>query len=279
MGRPSIFSNDYKRIMRRRKIIFRISIVLVALAAVLFIYSKPTIPNLKKLAGNIKIHSNIKNNDSRENTAKNDKGASQNAGAQPESASTDAQVQTSAGEYLLKLSDTESITVTYEKSGSDIKITGIKPEGKDISFDIRDDGKAIVFDNPELGDIWVADATGALRKVTPDYYKQTGEGGRIFYKDEIMKRFSNSYVWAARPKFLKDGRIVYQSHLPWFTNIRYYYFWVVDGDGQNNKMVVNTKQTNPLSYNGFLDDGRLVVEYSGAKYALNVDLKRIEAIN
>jgi hypothetical protein len=55
MGRLSIYSKDYYKIIRRRRMIFRISILLTALAVIFFTYNKSFIPNLKKLADGLKL--------------------------------------------------------------------------------------------------------------------------------------------------------------------------------------------------------------------------------
>lgn len=279
MGKPSIFSSDYKKIMHRRKIVFRVSIVLVALAVVLLMYGKSTIPNLKKLAGNIKMYSKIDAGKYNDSNAVNDKKDVKGKDAKNDAADKVSPDKKESGKYQIKVSDAETVAVTYEKDEKGIKITGIEPDDGNISFDIKDDMQAITFDNPKAGDIWIVDANGNSKKLNPDFYKMSGGTRQVFYKNEIMKRYNNDYVWAAKPKFLKDGRIVYQSNLPWFKDVKYIYIWVVDMDGQNNNMVANTNSTNAVSYGGFLNDGRLIIEHSGAKYAVNVDKKKIEAID
>ena len=43
--------------------------------------------------------------------------------------------------------------------------------------------------------------------------------------------------------------------------------------------ILNTNETQPIKYSGFMDDGRLIVEFGGARYAVNPDNKRTDRID
>lgn len=280
MGKPSIFNNDYHKIMRRRKIIFRTLIILAALAIIFVTYDKTVIPNLKKMAENIKlpVKSQVKQPENKTiEEPVNDSSTENNSGEPKEQ----KEPQIEKGEYPFKLSNTESIAIIFEKKENDMRFTGIKPDNMGVSFDIREDGKAMVFDNPRTSDVWICTIEGKILRLNPDNYKQYKENGGYnrFDKADIMEEYDNNYIWASKPKFLKDGRIVYQSNLPWFLEENKIYLWVVNNDGSENKMCLSKGQAPPVKYSGFADDGRLIIELGGSRYILNIDDRSIHKLD
>lgn len=280
MAKPSIFSGEYQRIMKRRRRFFRIAAVLAALCIIFLVYHKPNLPNLKSIVENIKLpdvtntENNKKNDEKKQNNAIEDKKSSDEEKENKEQGNGSKD----SGEFKYSFSNGEDIYITYKKDGNDIKLTGIRPEREDISYDIREDGKSIVFDNPKISDIWVFNIDGTSRKISPDAYKQSGENGGVFTKKWVMEQYRNNYVWAAKPKYLKDGRIVYQSNLPWFREKNNYYIWVVNEDGGNNRLVTGTDSDHPAEYYS-VSDNNIIVVINGVKYDVNVDKRSKQALN
>lgn len=273
MGKPSIFSNDYNRKMRRRKYIFRTVILVIALGAIFITYYSSDNLNLKRIAQESKTPSDNsiqtpKGADTGENTVTHDK-TGDITSTQPDTAVKQENPGEEKGEFSFKFPNDESMYITYTKTEGDIKITGIRSDNPGVSFSIRDDGKAVAFDNPGLSDIWIYNIDGTSRKISPDLFREIGNEGVVYYKNDIMAEYDNSYTWAANPLFLKDGRIIYESNLPWFNSENRYYLWIIDSDGQNNTMLSNIGQTNKVKYMGFTEDGSLLAEMDGIKYAIN----------
>lgn len=277
MGRPSIFNKDYHRIMRRRRILFRVAIVAAAFVIIFVTYNKSAILDFDKIADrlrNLTINNTVQKEEG--NIAKSqDTDISKAAGNEATKLEKpDEQQKTDEiekGEYVFKFPNGDFFSILYEKKGEDKRFTGIKPADSGIYFDIRDDGKAIVFDYHRLSDIWIYNIDGSSQKLSPDTYEKSGENREVYNKNDIMEEYDYNYIWAARPKFLKDGRIVYQSYLPWFRDENAYYLWVINSDGKNNNKSPGISQSQPIKYINFMEDGRLVVELDGIKYALNID--------
>jgi hypothetical protein len=255
MGRPSIFSKDYQRVMRRRKIIFRSLAVLAAFVIILAVYNRNVIPNLKKLAENFKFPVKLSMGDK----------------SSPKDIGSSNTKQQSPGQYDFSFPNGDKLAILYEKKGEDIKLTGIKPDDSGIFFDIKDDGKAIVFDNPKTSDIFLFTADGKGTKLNSDTYKQVGDVEQVFQKSDILEKYGTNYIWAVKPKFLKDGRIVYQSNLPWFNETNNIFVWIVNSDGSGTKQLFGTGQQSIAKYVGFSEDGKLIFEFGGAKYRMNKD--------
>lgn len=286
MGKPSIFNSDYHKIMRKRKIIFRTVIVVIALGAIFLAYNKSAFTDLKKiladLGGSLNNSNQIQNQKQQEDSpgaggANHNQDTSSSQG-QGKNAAGNTLPQVTAGEFTFTYPNKEVLSITYEKKDNDVKLTGISSDDKGISFSVRDDGKSIVFDNPKINGIWIYNADGTSKRLDPDVYRQVGGEELVFSREYVLRQFNN-YIWAARPQFLKDGRIVYQSYIPWFKKKNNIYLWVTDSSGSSNKWLLNTGQTGLLSYGGFTQDNRLIVQLGSIKYALNVEDGSLVKIN
>ena len=286
MGKPSMFSKDYHKRMWRRKIIFRTLILIIAFGIIFLTYNRSAIPNLKKIIGNvippimkdINLQTKVTPTPKKDiipNVVKGDK-------EKPDSNTVqkpDEQI-TTTGEYIFKLSDIENLTIIYSKNENN-RFTGIKSSDAGVTFDISDDGKAVVFDNPKTSDIWICNINGEFKRLNSDKFIEFGNDKAVFNKSKVMAQFENNYIWAARPKFLKDGRVIYQSYLPWLSSTNNCYLWVVDSDGQNNRYILAgaTDGSGPVKYTGFTQDNMLIIESSGKKYVVNVDDKSKQRID
>jgi hypothetical protein len=283
MGKPSIFSNKYQRAMRKRKIIFRIIIIIVAFGAIFLAYNKSAVINFKKIAQDLRWPSDDKfqvndqqtpgEDDEDKDIPEQTTDSSQNTqpAVQPEKKTVE--------EYVFKFPDGgDAVHIGYEDSGSEKRITGIRADDAGVSISIRDDGKAVVFDNPKTSDIWIYDVGGVPKKVNPDTYRQVGEDGLVFKKPDVMAEYENNYIWALKPLFLKDGRIIYQSNLPWFKTENNIYLWIAASDGSSRRLM-DTGQRDYVKYQGFTQDGMPVIEIGGIKYSLNVDDGSRQKIN
>lgn len=265
MGRPSIYSRDYYRIMRRRRIVRRLLILAVILFAIFYASGKAVLPDLKKLANS--IASQPKNSTIDNVKTKNGDKSTGGSSSAPDTGKSAAGSQ---AEINVNIPGGAAVTLTCVKENGDIKLTGIKTNDSSTCYSIRDDGKAIAFDTPATSDIWVCGVDGVPKKISPDSYKST-DGGKEYKKTDVMKNYNNNYVWAAKPVFLKDGRVLYQSNLPWFKNPKNYYLWVVGSDGSKNRYLFGTDTTEPAKYDGFTGSGELIAEFGGVKYSINVN--------
>lgn len=261
MRRPSMFSKDYYKIMRRRKITAGVLIVSAMIFVGLFIFNDGSFSYIKEFAKSIKSPQKKQVVDKNNPTPSEGQTKDGTTEDKP-----DQNIKKEEGQYEFNISDNVKINILYTKENEEFKFTGIKPEDKGVFFDIRSDGKAIVFDNPITSDIYICNANGEIKKLNTDFYKQSGKSGNApkFYKKDIMAKYQNKYIWASKPKFLKNNQIVYQSNLPWFKTENTIYIWIIDSDGNNNKNLFDTKQSQPAVYK-MTDDGKLIVEYGGNK--------------
>ena len=272
MGKPSMFSSNYHREIRRRRIINTLLILLSLLVIGMIVFNKQTITYFNKFKAS--VNTPVKRNAKQIEGSKNNTGKNKQDSAKPKPAEQKpAEPAKNNGSFTFAFPDNTSVSIEYTQENDEKKFTGISQNNNGITYDIRDDGKAITFDYPKTSDIWIFNIDGSSKKLNPDFYKSTGGNGKIFKKSDILERYSN-YMWAAKPKFLKDGRILYQSYVPWFRKTNNCILWAVSADGTSNRMILDTKQTDPVTYSGFTDGGKLIIEIKGTKYALDADSRR-----
>lgn len=183
MGRPSMFNSNYHKAMKRRKIVFRTLIVFIGLIVIFATYNNSNIPNLKKMIGSLLIS---KSDDLAEEPQNEEN-------VNPEVEEEKPPV-VEKGEYIFKLSESENLTIIFEKHESGDKFTEAKSDVEGLTYDISSDGKFLVFDNPRTSDIWIYGIDGQYKKLNPDNYKE-------YKKDSIMERYNNNYAWAEKPVF------------------------------------------------------------------------------
>lgn len=289
MGRPSMFSRDYHKVMRRRKIVFRLIVILIAAIVIFFAYNKSAIIDLKKIIADLggpsdninQIESQKSPGETAGSGSKTGEDTKKNVGTLPNNSSdpkdTGTEIQ-STGEYIFTYPDNTELHITYTVIQNDIKITGIAGDNTGIDCSISDDGKSIVFDNPNHSGVWIYNADTSSKRLDPDTYTQIGGDELVFYREDVVGDYEN-YTWAAKPVFLKDGRIIYQSCMPWFKEENNIYLWIVDSSGENNRFLADTKVMNLVNYSGFTEDGMLIVEINGGRYKLNIDSGSLQGVS
>jgi hypothetical protein len=265
MGKPSIFSNDYgQRMQKRRKmrIINTILFILIIISAIY--YGREYFnydfninfgrTNTNKTADKKDVpKDNIpaQKNDAATNTSNNDSSKT---------------AENSSGFYEYKSPDGKVYEIDYAESGGIKDIIGIKETSGTVLFDISTDKKKIVFCN-STGDVIVGDDKGTFKKVNSDSYKSKSAGVTIL-KQNVLKN-NPQYIWAAKPQFTSDNRIVFLSYLPYINGANTFYLWAVNIDGGSMRMVGKlSNDINKISYEGNSNDKALRIKSDGVMYYL-----------
>lgn len=218
MGKPSIFSKDYERKMKRRKIAIILSIV-VAIILFLgawfmgkgksFISSKKDnvldnkrVNNDKQTNKNVNTNNNTSINNNEEKVSKEEK--------KPEG-------------YEIKLSNGQNIKIIYEEENNDKKFKYIYPLDSKVKYDISPSNKkAIIYDDKVQKVIYI-DINGKTSDVTNRTYTSTN-GSVTINHDEFIKARPD-YIWCDMPKFIDENNIAYISQLPWLDKTTKY-VWI-----------------------------------------------------
>ena len=203
MAKPSIFSSDYEKRMRKRKFIFKLVIAIVVfLIAGAIIYYQGFFQKHIKSPIPTKIVENTKNSESPKQ-----------------------KVQTSKEEgFEFKLSDQKILKAVYEINGSEKKFKYISPKESNIPYDISPSGKNIVVFDSAQQTMMLMDIDGNVQDISNLVYI-TSSGAKIS-KDSVLQT-NNNYIWCQSPKFIDDTNVAYVSQLPWLKKTTKY-IWEVN---------------------------------------------------
>lgn len=253
MAKPSIFSNQYDKQVRKRKRRKKIIVFLVCclgIYAVVKIYlgvnfndfsfkniaAKLEQEQKKKEADNNKVSKSVNK------TAKSNSSAKTKSDSKTKSASKDQVVN-------VKLADGKQVAVTYDASGNTKKIKTVNLNGVDGEYNISPSSQNLIIYEKTGQNMYYVDSSGNASDIT--YKTYTSTSGTTFSKDNIIQS-NPSYVWCASPKFIDDNTVVYISGLPWFDNRTDKYIWRMT---INDKSYANTNiHGNDVKINGVTAD-------------------------
>ena len=250
MKRPSIFSKDYEKQIRKRrkKIILLIILPIIGLTLFLITDFDSMLDkgiSMKKGFNNIFLNKSKQDTDIKKNEppyVKKEE-AVVKPKPQPEvEESKDSQVDIAIENetFPITLSDGQKINVEYKLSGEEKDIEGIS-NPKDISYDISPNKKSIVIQSKINQDILYLDANKIIKDITKKVHTSTR--GKDFFKKNKVKEDTN-YIWSIMPKFIDEDNVVYVSELPWMNEEAVQYIWKVNVKNNSHTQVKPAKGKN-----------------------------------
>lgn len=285
MGRPSIFSNNYKQQRKKRRvntILFILLIISISFFGGKYYLSKHDIPLVNNIT-NSKIvkdiaHfdwiSKIKGKFTKKETNIAVKPTSPKSTVSAVKITTGSAISTNINnanktyEYSYLANDGKNYYVEYLKTGTSIAISGLKDETDTSDYCISKDKSMIVFDVKSDNSIILCNAKGNFTVISRSEYKMKSTG-KIITKETVLARYKN-YIWAQKPYFTLDGRVVYVSRLPYIRTDNTLYLWSVNIDGSNNKKISKiNKDISKISYGGYDNKNRLKVMIDGNQYYID----------
>ena len=216
--KPSIFSKDYNRYVKRKKRIRFIFIVIAAaivLAILIFRFG------IKTYFDNI-IKTPVKPSTEKTNVQKET----------PKPAVSENKFKE------IKLSDSLTIKLGLNIEGTVTKYSGILNEGINGSYDISPAGNQMVFLDKSTQTIYLIDKDGKSLDIT--YKKYVSKSKTVYEKTKVLKTKAD-FIWADSPKFLGEGKILYISNVPWFGTNRSQYLWIYDIKTNTYKHILKAK--------------------------------------
>lgn len=260
MGKPSIFSSNYKQQLQRRKINITLILLIIISASYFGIKFYMNKNNIK-----ISLFEKKKTTQSTVPKANTNKPATNSNTNTKANTNTLSSAQKSSYEY--KMQDGKVLKIEYAANGSQKQFVGLADESGTVSYDISSDKQFIVFDDRQSNDIILCDINGNFKKITdPDYTSKST--GTTYKKDAILNN-NPSYIWAAKPHFTNDKRIVYVSSLPYFKKAGQLFLWVMSIDGTGNRKVGQLNNNlSGIQYPGYDSEGNLRINVDGTAYYL-----------
>lgn len=228
MRKPSIFSRDYERLMKkRRKRITLIAVLGVLLIGFLFLKVAMNSINMETLRNKVQSwideDKEIVQDDTNQLEEENKQ---EEAPKEPESKTMD-----------LVIKEGVILKAEYEDNNGTIKFKGIKDVPNNIYYTSNPD-KNLVLTIDENQDMKVFNVDAKDSNITKDKY--TAPSGEVFNKSSVLQTY-NGYLWNRDAKFISNTKIAYISNVPYFGYDLSKYIWVVDLNDNNHKTLWNSK--------------------------------------
>lgn len=224
MGKPSIFSREYERKMKRRKrnfIFFSLIMVLLVGAVVIrFIYDPVNFDNIKASIQEW-IDSDTTEND--EIISKNDE---IDDGIEDTNEISEVEEETTSEEYIDIVQSSGNIAqaVYIEEKGEKV-FTEVRNLDNGVTFDISPSKKKLIISDVNSV-ITLYNIDGSNKIVSKDQYVSTS--GSVFTKDNTLKS-QPEYLWNSNPKFVNDQNIIFVTNRPYFGSAALkQYLWMTD---------------------------------------------------
>ena len=232
MSKPSMFSKDYEKKMKKRKIrIFLLIIVPIIGLSIFLITDFNSLLDkgisMKSGINNILLNKSKNSIMGNENKLAEAQKKTEVPVVQPTSQVPKVQqkeVATSNKVYVVSLSDGQKVSIEYSMIGTEKNIIGIK-DPKNISYDISPSKKAIVIQSNTSQDMIYLHVSKASKDVTKKIH--ISSKGEEYTKDSQLQK-NPHYFWSVTPKFIDEDNIVYISQLPWIKEDEVKYLWKVN---------------------------------------------------
>lgn len=278
MGRrkPSMFSKDYEKQMKRRRRRYVILILTCIAAVIVIVFSSPikqSLLNIKNTAilnkdSKDKDNKNEKSETATNNNKEDNKDKIDNKGQEEnkEENLKEEEVnkpKTTQEEKEIKLNDNTTVKVVIDNKDNDKKIISIS-NAENTTSDISPSGKQAVFEEKKEQRIFIMNVSGDLKEITKKEYVSTEN--EIFSKESVLQ-YRPGYLWGGNPKFIDEKNIAYISYLPWINEEKNQYVWMIGL--QNLEHVVYYNLTGKDIKFGKIEEKGLSVNIDGTVKYLN----------
>ena len=257
MGKPSIFSNNYAKKMRKRKMRYVIIIIIIIIAILFAIFFSSNIKNVGSIISDSKPKNTTINN--KDNKPASNKNKTSNAVTKIE---TKAEEEKS---YTADLSSGKQIKLVYEEKDNNKTFKYVSPIDSGVITDISPSKKAIIILDSNQNILYY-NIEGKKYDLTKKEY--TSSDGTVFAKEDGLNKNPN-YTWHGSPKFLNEENIAYISELPWF-NKTIKYVWVVNVKSGKHVQLSEKLSGENLNF-GELNEKGLIIKTSDKTYYLGSD--------
>jgi hypothetical protein len=224
LGKPSIFSREYEKKMKRRKrnaIIVFLTIVLVISALIIKIVCNPI--DYKNIKQNIQAWIDSDNT----NISEQAKVEEETANEEKNKEIVEEESQKPLEEYinitLASGNTAKAIYVDDNNGGKVFKTLDTADQG--INSNISPSGKQmIVKDTNSVITLYNVDGTSKI--ISKDQYISTS--GSVFAKEAAIQS-NPKYLWNENPKFISEDKVIFVTNRPYFggANLKQY-LWMTD---------------------------------------------------
>ena len=263
MGKPSIFSREYERKMKRRRrnfIFFSlIIIILVCAAALKFVHNPVNFSNIK---------ANIQAWIDSDTTSKDETVSIEDENKDIEEEQEVVEEETAPIEEYIDVPQSSGNTaqaVCIEENGEKV-FTEVRNLDNGVTFDISPSKKQIIICDVN-SQITLYNIDGTNKIVSKDQYVSTS--GSVFTKDNTLSN-QPDYLWNSSPKFVNEQNIIFITNRPYFgTAAVKQYLWMSDLQNGNDKVFWDLAAMNIVI--GNREEKGLKVTVDGRDYFIAED--------
>ncbi|EJO5348424.1 tRNA (guanine-N1)-methyltransferase [Clostridium botulinum] len=235
MAKPSIFSKDYEKRMKKRKrrTFFSVAVIIVIFLGIIFTNNnigKKIKNSLNQIKKEAKAEEEQKN---KEQLKKQNKGKKES-----ENEATVKKQDKAPENKKLEIELENGIKVKFqyiEDKNKNKTIKSIDLNKNNLLYDINPSKNLVVITNPKTQNIYLLNLNGNKQDITNKQYTSTS--GTVFEKDNILTS-NKDYIWSVSPKFIDNDNIAYISQLPWF-NKSDKYIWIYNIKNKNHLYTEN----------------------------------------
>ena len=228
MRKPSMFSKDYKKELKKRKRKIALLIIVPILGLTIFLITdfnalKSSGISIKKGIYSILLNKPKEKEVSTVEVEKTPQVVKpQPSAIKPKPAKIESVIKNEM--FAVSLSDGQKISVEFNVEGTEKTIKGVI-DAKNITYDISPSKKSIVIQSKNNQDLLYINVNKTSKDITKKAYESTK--GEIYSKDGILESHK-TYLWSIMPKFIDEDNIAYISGLPWINEKAVQYIWKVN---------------------------------------------------
>lgn len=266
VGRPSIFSSDYKDRIKKRKVrnIFILLIFVVILVAILLLSRV----NFSKIAQDLSNPVKKQTNSIPSVKPGNSSTADKNDAKASDKTNVKTSDDTDVKGYTVKLSNGQVLKVVYEGDNADKKFKYISPDIGSDFYQISPSGNGIIiYDKTSQGLTYVK-IDGTISDISMKQYIASDKS--VFQRTEELKK-NPSYIWCNSPKFIDDANIAYISQLPWFKGDTIKYIWTFNVNKLNSYKVFESLTGDSVTIGTVTPGKGISIQYDGNTSFLSAD--------
>lgn len=260
MRKPSIFSRDYERKMKkRRRRIAIISIIVFMIVGAISMKIAMSKINMETLRNKVQTWiDEDKILEGNENTE--EKNNSENSKVVEE---TPKEPEPKIMEF--KVNDNLILKVEYEDINGELKFKEVKDAPNNIYYSINQ-SKNLILTIDEKQNMKLFNINKNEANLTQDKY--IAPNGEVFNKDVVLETYKG-YLWSVEAKFISDTKVAYISNVPYFGYDLNKYIWIIDLNSNVHTTLWNSKGKD-IKFGDFKEKGLEVTIDGNVKY-VNAD--------
>lgn len=258
MGKPSIFSKEYEKKMKRRRI-RNFILVVVCVLVVCSIAFKEVLGNsfnsINVSIRNVFTKSEVNKDAKKTNEEVKQEGNEAKKEETKETAKETVKEEKKEESVEVQIGNGAKVLVSYELKNGEKNFSSINPGNSVVSYSISPSNKKVVIFDEKNQNIYLVNENKEYKDISMKKY--TTSSGDFTIDKNTQLTTNPSYIWHSLPKFVDEAHVAYMSQLPWL-NKEDKYLWILDLN--NLSYAVNYNIQGKISGLGNLVDKGLEVK-------------------